>query len=139
MIELKNDKIAIPVVLFAGLLWSFGPLVVRHMDQPGLVPWQYIFARGLTIFTVLNLYLYFVEGKNFYKNYFKVGISGLIGGCGLGVAMITFIYSITNTNINQFLMLILTTHSYNPFCNLIDNLHSCNEFKIHIALTRGEL
>ena len=98
MIELKNEKIAIPVVLFAGLLWSFGPLVVRHMDEPGLVPWQYIFARGLTIFIVLNLYLYFEEGKNFYKNYFKVGISGLIGGCGLGVAMITFIYSITNTS-----------------------------------------
>jgi len=98
MIELKNEKIAIPVVLFAGLLWSFGPLVVRHMDEPGLVPWQYIFARGLTIFTVLNLYLYFEEGKNFYKNYFKVGISGSIGGCGLGLAMITFIYSITNTS-----------------------------------------
>jgi len=97
MIELKNEKIAIPVVLFAGLLWSFGPLVVRHMNEPGLVPWQYIFARGLTIFTILNLYLYFEEGKNFYKNYFKVGISGLVGGCGLGIAMITFIYSITNT------------------------------------------
>ena len=97
MFELKNEKIAIPVVLFAGLLWSFGPLVVRHMDQPGLVPWQYIFARGLTIFTVLNLYLYFEEGKNFYKNYLRVGTSGLIGGCGLGVAMVTFIYSITNT------------------------------------------
>jgi drug/metabolite transporter, DME family len=98
MIELKNEKIAIPVVLFAGLLWSFGPLVVRHMDEPGLVPWQYIFARGLTIFTVLNLYLFFEEGKNFYKNYLKVGVSGLIGGCGLGVAMVTFIYSITNTS-----------------------------------------
>jgi drug/metabolite transporter, DME family len=97
MIELKSEKIAIPVVLFAGLLWSFGPLVVRYMDQPGLVPWQYIFSRGLTIFTVLNLYLYFEEGKNFYKNYLKVGVSGFIGGCGLGVAMITFIYSITNT------------------------------------------
>ena len=97
MIELKNEKIAIPVVLFAGLLWSFGPLVVRHMDQPGLVPWQYIFARGLTIFIVLNLYLYFEEGKNFYKNYLRIGVSGLIGGCGLGVAMVTFIYSITNT------------------------------------------
>ena len=97
MIELRNEKIAIPVVLFAGLLWSIGPLVVRHMDEPGLVPWQYIFARGLTIFTILNLYLYFEEGKNFYKNYFKVGISGLIGGCGLGIAMVTFIYSITNT------------------------------------------
>ena len=97
MFELKNEKFAIPVVLFAGLLWSLGPLVVRYMDQPGQVPWQYIFARGLTIFIVLNLYLYFEEGKNFLKNYLKVGVSGLIGGCGLGVAMITFIYSITNT------------------------------------------
>ena len=97
MFELKNEKFAIPVVLFAGLLWSFGPLVVRYMDQPSQVPWQYIFARGLTIFIVLNLYLYFEEGKNFLKNYLKVGVSGLIGGCGLGVAMITFIYSITNT------------------------------------------
>ena len=98
MLELKNDKIAIPIVLLAGLLWSFGPLVVRYMDQPGESPWQYIFARGLTIFIVLNLYLYFEEGKNFLKNYLKVGISGLIGGCGLGIAMITFIYSITNTS-----------------------------------------
>ena len=98
MFELKNEKIAIPVVLFAGLLWSFGPLVVRYMDEPGAVPWQYIFARGLTIFVVLNLYLFFEEGKNFVKNYLKIGISGLIGGCGLGVAMITFIYSITNTS-----------------------------------------
>ena len=98
MIELRSPKIAIPVVLFAGLLWSFGPLVVRYMDNPQLVPWQYIFGRGLTIFILLNLYLFFDEGKNFYKNYFKIGLSGIIGGSGLGVAMITFIYSITNTS-----------------------------------------
>ncbi len=98
MFELKNEKKAIPVVLLAGLIWSFGPLVVRHMNSPELVPWQYIFARGLTIFIVLNLFLFFDEGKKFYKNYFKIGVSGLIGGCGLGVAMITFIYSITNTS-----------------------------------------
>ena len=98
MLELKSPKVAIPVVLFAGLLWSFGPLVVRHMDNPHLVPWQYIFGRGLTIFFLLNLYLFFEEGKNFYKNYLKIGLSGIIGGSGLGVAMITFIYSITNTS-----------------------------------------
>ena len=98
MIELKNEKIAIPVVLFAGLLWSFGPLVVRYMDNPHMVPWQYIFGRGLTIFILLNLYLYFEEGINFYKNYKKIGRSGIIGGCGLGIAMISFIYSITNTS-----------------------------------------
>ncbi len=98
MIELKNEKIAIPVVLLAGLIWSFGPLVVRYMNEPNLVPWQYIFVRGLTIFLVINFYLFFEEGKNFYKNYFKIGISGIIGGTGLGIAMITFIYSITNTS-----------------------------------------
>ena len=98
MLELKNEKIAIPVVLFAGILWSFGPLVVRYMDSPDLVPWQYIFGRGLTIFILLNLYLYFEEGINFYKNYKKIGRSGIIGGIGLGVAMISFIYSITNTS-----------------------------------------
>ena len=31
------------------------------------------------------------------KNYFKIGLSGIIGGFGLGIAMITFIWSITNT------------------------------------------
>ena len=98
MIELKNEKIAVPVVLFAGLLWSFGPLVVRYMSDPHMVPWQYIFGRGLTIFIVLNLYLFFEEGKNFYKNYYKIGYSGVIGGTGLGIAMISFIYSITNTS-----------------------------------------
>ena len=97
MLILKNPKIAVPVVLFAGLIWSFGPLVVRYMEEPHLVPWQYIFGRGLTIFILLNLYLYFEEGNNFWKNYLKIGKSGIIGGCGLGIAMISFIYSITNT------------------------------------------
>ena len=98
MFELKNEKVAIPVVLFSGLIWSFGPLVVRYMDQPNLVPWQYLFTRGVTIFILLNLYLFFDEGIKFYKNYFKIGWSGLIGGIGLGIAMICFIWSITNTS-----------------------------------------
>ena len=98
MLELKNPKVAVPVVLFAGILWSFGPLVVRYMDNPNQVPWQYIFGRGLTIFILLNLYLYFEEGMKFYKNYLKMGYSGIIGGTGLGIAMISFIYSITNTS-----------------------------------------
>jgi DME family drug/metabolite transporter len=97
MLELKNPRIAVPVVLFAGILWSFGPLVVRYMDNPNLVPWQYIFGRGLTIFILLNLYLYFEEGLDFWKNYKKIGKSGVVGGSGLGIAMISFIYSITNT------------------------------------------
>jgi len=99
MLDLKNAKLAIPLVILAGLLWSFGPLVVRNMDNPGSVPWQYLFARGLVIFILLNIYLFFEEGIDFYKNYLKVGISGILGGIGLGIAMITFIWSITNTSV----------------------------------------
>ena len=48
--ELKNPKLAIPVVLMAGIFWSFGPYVVRNIDEAGSVPWQYLLARGLVIF-----------------------------------------------------------------------------------------
>ena len=99
MIDIKNEKLSIPVVVFAGLLWSFGPLVVRNMDDPGLIPCQYLFTRGLVIFFLLNIYLFFDEGIEFYKNYLKIGIAGIIGGVGLGTAMITFIWSITNTSV----------------------------------------
>ena len=98
MLDIKDPKVAIPVVLIAGLFWSFGPYVVRHIDGAQQVPWQYLFTRGVVIFTILNLFLYLEEGNEFIKNYTRIGISGAIGGIGLGVAMITFIYSITNTS-----------------------------------------
>ena len=97
MLDVKNAKLAIPLVIFAGLIWSFGPLVVRNLDDASLVPWQYLFTRGIVIFLLLNVYLFFEEGIDFYKNYLNIGMSGIIGGIGLGTAMMTFIWSITNT------------------------------------------
>ena len=96
--ELKNPKLAVPIVLIAGIFWSFGPYVVRNIDEAHLFPWQYLFTRGLVIFILLNFYLYLDEGINFIKNYKKIGISGIVGGIGLAFAMITFIWSITNTS-----------------------------------------
>jgi DME family drug/metabolite transporter len=95
--DLKNPKLAIPVALLAGIFWSFGPYVVRNIDEAHTVPWQYLFTRGMVIFLLLNFYLYMEEGLDFIYNYKKIGISGLIGGCGLAIAMITFIWSITTT------------------------------------------
>ena len=97
MLDLKNIKLAIPLVIIAGIIWSFGPLVVRNLDDAATVPWQYLFTRGIVIFLLLNLYLFFEEGLDFYKNYLNMGMSGPIGGIGLGTAMMTFIWSITNT------------------------------------------
>ena len=97
--NIKSEKIAVPIVLIAGLFWSFGPIVIRYSDQPELVPWQYLFARGLIIFIILNFYLYLNEGENFYKNYLKIGLSGLLGSVGLASAMMSFIWSITHTSV----------------------------------------
>jgi drug/metabolite transporter (DMT)-like permease len=97
MPTIKNPKSAITIVLLAGIFWSFGPYVVRHMDQPQLIPWQYLFTRGIVIFILLNIYLFLNEGLKFYKNYLNIGIPGIIGGAGLATAMITFIWSISNT------------------------------------------
>ena len=102
--DLKNQKAAVPIVLLAGLFWSFGPYVVRNIDAAHTVPWQYLFTRGLVIFILLNIFLYLEEGLDFYKNYFKVGVSGLIGGSGLALAMISFIWSITNTSASVTLL-----------------------------------
>ena len=55
MPDIKNPKSAIPIVLLAGIFWSFGPYVVRHIDQPQLVPWQYLFTRGIVIFILFKL------------------------------------------------------------------------------------
>ncbi len=104
---IKNSS-AILIVLIAGLFWSFGPLVVRYIDDAELIPWQYLFFRGSIIFLVLNIYLFLAEGLKFTKNYNKIGLSGLIGGVSLGIANISFILSITTTTAAVTMMMLAT-------------------------------
>ena len=89
---------AILIVLFAGILWSFGALVVRYIEDARSIPWQYLFFRGVTIFVILNIYLFFKEGKSFVNNYKKIDLSVIIGGLGFATAFMGFIWSITHTS-----------------------------------------
>ncbi len=104
---IKNSS-AIVIVLIAGIFWSFGPLVVRHIDNAHLIPWQYLFFRGSVIFLVLNIYLFLAEGRKFIGNYNRIGLSGLIGGVSLGIANISFILSITTTTAAVTMMMLAT-------------------------------
>ena len=97
MIKDKTNS-AILIVLLAGVFWSFGALVVRYIEDARSVPWQYLFFRGLTIFILLNVYLFFKEGKSFIKNYKKIDLSIVVGGMGFATAFIGFIWSITHTS-----------------------------------------
>ena len=105
---MSKDKTnsAILIVLIAGVLWSFGALVVRYIEDAQSVPWQYLFFRGSTIFVLLNLYLFFKEGKSFIKNYKKIDLSIIIGGAGFATAFIGFIWSITHTSAAITLMML---------------------------------
>ena len=93
-------------VLLAGLIWSFGPLVVRNINNAELIPWQYSLIRGSAIFLILNIYLFLNEGSRFTNNYQKIGFSGFIGGVCLGIANITFVFSITTTTAAVTLMML---------------------------------
>ena len=86
------------LVFFAGLLWSFGPLAVRNMVDAQLYVFQYLFYRGLSVAIILIFFLFYREGFKFYNNFSNVGLSGVIGGLCLGVAMTGFIFSITMTS-----------------------------------------
>jgi len=105
---MPKDKtnLAILTVLLAGIFWSFGALVVRYIEDARSVPWQYLFFRGLTIFVILNLYLFLKEGKSFTKNYKKVDLSVIIGGMGFATAFMGFIWSITHTSVAITLLML---------------------------------
>ena len=85
------------LVFTAGLLWSFGAIIVRYMVDANQYQPQYLFYRGISIAVILCSYLFLKEGYNFYKNFLKVGISGIFGGICLATAFMGFIFSITMT------------------------------------------
>ena len=102
----KKVSSAMFFVLLAGLIWSFGPLIVRNINNAELIPWQYSLIRGSAIFLILNIYLFLNEGTKLTKNYKEIGFPGLIGGTCLGVANITFVFSITTTTAAVTLMML---------------------------------
>ena len=85
------------LVFLAGVFWSFGPVTVRYMVAGQDYIFQYLFFRGLSIAVILVLYLVITEGFVFYKNFLKIGLSGILGGIFLATAFIGFIFSITMT------------------------------------------
>ena len=88
---------AFTVVFLAGIFWSFGALTVRYMIDGHEYVFQYLFYRGIAIASILIIYLFFKEGFLFYKNFFKIGISSVLGGIFLATAFTGFIFSITMT------------------------------------------
>ena len=96
------------LALAAGLIWSFGAPTIRYMIDADIYQWHYLFYRGITVATILVIFLLYKEGTDFYKNFRRVGSSGVIGGVSLAFAFIFFIFGMTFTSAATTLFMIGT-------------------------------
>jgi drug/metabolite transporter, DME family len=94
----KQDYLkAFFLALLAGTIWSFGAVVVRYMESAHSYQWQYLFYRGMTVAVLLLIYLLAREGNAVVENFKRIGLTGIIGACGLVGAFSGYILSITVT------------------------------------------
>ena len=96
------------LALAAGLIWSFGAPTIRYMIDAQIYQWHYLFCRGITVATILVIFLLYKEGLSFHHNFKRVGLSGLLGGVGLAFAFIFFIFGMTFTSAATTLFMIGT-------------------------------
>ncbi len=85
------------VVLFAGLVWSFGAVVVKNMENPRDFLWEYLVMRGLSISFFLLFFLLLRRGTKIFHSFQRIQKSSFIGAACLSIAFIGFIASITST------------------------------------------
>ena len=94
---MSNHSKAILIVIMSGLIWSFGPLVVKNMTDPKIYQLPYLVIRGLTVTIIISFYLLINEGFPFLKKIIKIDRTTAIGGMCLTTAFLGFIYSISYT------------------------------------------
>ena len=94
---MKDHTSSVLIVILAGLIWSFGAVVVKSMTEPQSYQLPYLIIRGLTVAIIVGSYLFLSDKKNFISNLIKIDKVTIFGGFLLTVTFIGFIYSITNT------------------------------------------
>ena len=94
---MKDHTSSVLIVILAGLIWSFGAVVVKSMTEPQSYQLPYLIIRGLTVAIIVGSYLFLSDKKKFISNLIKIDKVTILGGFLLTVTFIGFIYSITNT------------------------------------------
>ena len=94
---MKEHTSSVIIVIIAGLIWSFGAVVVKNMTDPQSYQLPYLIIRGLTVAIIVGSYLFFKDRKYFFINLLNIDKITIFGGILLTITFIGFIYSITNT------------------------------------------
>lgn len=92
------------LVLLAGVLFSFGGLIVRQIELAG--DWQIVFYRSTGIAVGLLLVMALRDRRSVADTFRRAGLPGLAGGCAISVSMVTFILAINATSVANALFLL---------------------------------
>ncbi|AZL58677.1 DMT family transporter [Tabrizicola piscis] len=87
----------VALVLAAGSLWSLMGLGLRQIEAASV--WQILFWRSVGMVPVLFAFIWWRSGGRPFAAIRKVGLAGVIGGCGLVFAFAGAIYAIQTTTI----------------------------------------
>ena len=81
------------------LCWSLGGALVRLTH--GIDPWQIIFYRSITVLLCMGLWLGVQYGRRLPAVMAHAGVNGVISGIAIGIAGLTFIFSLFYTTVAQ--------------------------------------
>lgn len=115
----RNYLKAFFLVLLAGILWSFGALLVRYMEAAQSYQWQYLFFRGMTVAIILLIYLLVREGISVVDDFKRTGLAEFLGACGLVAAFSGYILSITVTTVANTLFMLAAAPFIAAFLGIV--------------------
>lgn len=94
---MKEHTSSVIIVILAGLIWSFGAVVVKNMTDPQSYQLPYLIIRGFTVAIIVGSYLFIKDKKDFISHLVTIDRITILGGLLLTITFIGFIFSITNT------------------------------------------
>jgi len=100
-------KLPGPLLVFMGAVClSFGGLIVKSFEGANL--WQILFWRQTFFAIIVALYLVITYKKNFFRSFYKSGLSGFIGGLFLGIGFAAYVFSMYTTTVANTNFIITT-------------------------------
>ena len=94
------------LVVFSGIIWSFGAPLVRLLEDAENYRLQYLLYRGLIITSVILIYVAFREGKDFFNTFKRIDSWSLVGSVVMSFTFFGWIYALTTTTVAITLLML---------------------------------
>ena len=87
------------LVCCAGLMWSFGAPIIRHLDHVELYRYHYLIYRMFVAVPIILLYILYRDRSKVFENIKRINRFTLIGALCLAFSSVGWIYALTITSV----------------------------------------